>query len=441
MNIEDNSLSPLVKRFTHFIIYLNTELKHCNWVKNEPMFKKYIHGEQRISIDTYLRIVKTMELSSFMIETIEHTPYSFYRDLLEIAVNQVRNMYSYSQLAFSEDLVLALLKNLYRVPLNNSVELPFMSHFNGAMMCFARDYVPKDIRRLDPDEDSREITKYNGFRLRSIFKIFVEIIKFKNSTEHNIQYPLYQITGVCDSSTNTVNLFKQFIDIIMYKCTNMCNFSVETWLSWFEIPFDEDTTLQSAIGHLCYDLCTFVDKGIIDEKFLHEFKPILHNIAIERVDFSNIDTNDVDGMLEYIDKNPKYINGLVKKLVTNDNVFTHPNAIKKLNSYVESINYNCFKFIVDRCLNYFITCDQGCVSLFDTPLSGIILNGVINLDMEDKSSFLKHIVTNYIGFALKASSNFDSDFAYAVHNELSNEVDQNVSYRENIYLSKIKKCF
>lgn len=433
-------MSTFVKRLTHFIIYLNTELRHCNWVRSEPMLKKYIHGEQLLSTDTYLKIVEVMELSSFMIETIEHTPYSFYRDLLEIAVNQLRTMYSYSQLTFSEDLVLALLKNLYRIPLNHNVELPFMSHFNGAMMCFGRDYVPKDIRRLDSVEDSREITKYNGFRLRTIFKIFVEIIKFKISTEPKIQYPLYQTTAVCDSSTETVDLFKQFIDIIMYKCTNMCNFSVDTWLSWFEINFDEDTTLQSAIGHLCYDLCTFVDKGIIDEKFLHEFKPILLNIAIERIDFTNIDVNDIDGMLEYIDKNPKYVNGLVKKLVTNDSVFTHSHAIEKLNSYVESIDYNCFKFIVDRCLNYFITCNQGCVSLFDTPLSRIFLNGVINLDTEDKSSFLKHIIATYSGVALKASSNYDSDIAYVVHNELNNEIDQNVSHWENNLL-KIEKYF
>lgn len=422
------------KRIIHFIFYLNyTDLKNCNWVNYEPSYKKYIRGEQILSQDTFLKIVDILKLRTSMAETIMYTPYSFCGDLVEIMLNYVNHSEAYLQIFLTEVFVLSLLKNMNQFSVPRNLEALLTKQFNHAIRIFSFDFLPKDIRRGDSEEDGKAISIYNGYRLKSIFKIFVDIIYFQVNAEASLMDSLYKTRVFNDYGDNHIIFFNKFLDVIKHKCIEMCNFSIATWISWFEVNIDEYTTLQSAIGHLCYDVCSFLDNGWISDQFLLDVKQMLRNIAIEKVDFTRMNVKNINAMIQRMDnlgKKPQ-INEYVKKFVENNKVFAHSRAIDKLTGYVKLIDYRCFKFVVDRSYSYINTCGQDCVSLFDTPFKNVLLTGVNNLQINDKISLITHIVKYYCDMTLKPSRNFDSDLAYLVQNQSNTNIDQSVSIRAN----------
>lgn len=373
------------------------------------------------------------------------TPYSFCRDLVDIILNKIKAMDGLSQLSATEKLIIALMRSVKCGPVGPNLESPLTSHFNQAMLVFGKDYLPQDIRRLDLEDEQRETSKYNGYRVKTIFSILVEMIKIEDVIDNYKLYPLYildSLRTVDPSDVSGRTMFKKFFDVVMYKCINMCNFSIDAWLSWYEIEvLEADTNLQSAIGHLCYELCNFIDNGSINEGLLKEFRPILRNIAIEKIDFSSVSSSNIDGMVECIHKSSKFhLSGWIKRMIENTNVFTHPRAIKALDNSMESIDYNCYKYIVD---NYLTHCRNG--GSVVEPMGIAIYKGVKYLDIEDKMSLLRHIIVNHAENEFYLSENFEDTLRYVAHNEFNDKVDQKVSqstFETTSYLIlKFVSCF
>lgn len=400
-------------------------MKHCNWVKNDPALNlsRYINGNP-IPTQLFHRLVEIFELTPFMYEVIMCTPYGFCRDLIEINLEKIKTLDGEAQLEVTENLILALFKSIKRLPPNSNLDDPLVSNFNEAMLVFNKDYLPKDVKRSDFDDEQRSITRYDGFRVKTIFKIFVELIKYNTSSDSYRQYPMYKFKTIRCSPLAGNSIFKKFFDVIMYKCMNMCDFSVHTWLSWYEIQIDELTNLQSAIGHLCFELCRMIDTGVIQEQFLKEFKPILSNIAIEKIDFTNIDTNDIDRMVESIKKVSKFhLNDWIKKMIENTNVFSHNGAIEILDSAMDNMNFDCFKLIVDQCMVH-----QKNGGSWNESFCTALFKGIKHLDSEEKLNILKYIVYEYpegLYFELKS---YDMVMSHIAHNEYSDDADRNVSY-------------
>jgi len=428
---KDMQFSNHSQRLTHFILYLNTEMENCIWIKNDPILNlsRYMHGKPILK-SVYCKVVEFLNLRPYVSEMIMSTPYCFNRGVVNIALNKISIMDGLPQLLASEELIIALLKSIKRSPIKYSLQSEFCSHFNQAMAIFNLDNIPYDMRRLDYEAEQKMLTKYNGFRVKSVFNLFVELIKFKSSPDTYRQYPMYKLKVLRDFELPTdvgSTLFKTLFDLIMRKCMNMCNFSVDTWLSWYEIEVvEEDTNLQAAIGHLCFELCAFIDNGTINEHYLKEFRPILGNIAIEKIDFTDVDTSDIDTMINRLGNCPKFhINGWIKKMILNHDVFTNPRAIEILENYVECIDYNCFKNIIDQYMIYY---KSGGI-LFES-FGKIIYKGIQYLDIDDKTNILKHIISNYPDNMFFITSEFDDELHYVVHNEDNDTIDQKVSHKE-----------
>lgn len=414
-------------RIIHFILYLNTEIENCSWVKEDQSLnlKNYIRGRP-ITRSTYYKLLDILELKSFVEEMIMCTPYSFCRDLVDITLNKIKAMNGIPQLLATENLIISLMKSVKCGPLGVSLECPLTSHFNQAMLVFGKDYLPYDIRRLDYEDEQKEISKYNGFRVKSIFSILVQLIKSEN-VPNPYKYPMYRLESLrsldpIEDSGRT--MYKKFFDVVMYKCMNMCNFSIDTWLSWYEIEIIElDTNLQSAIGHLCFELCTFIDNGTITEDFLKEFRPILRNIAIEKINFNDVDISDIDGMVDCIAKSSKFhLSGWIKKMIENPNAFTHPRAIQVLDDSMENIDYNCFRYIADNCMAHVRS--GGTVS---SAMGIVIYKGIEHLDIEDKMCLLRHIIVNHAENETYLTDDFEDTLLYVCHNEFNEKIDQKVS--------------
>jgi len=226
-------------------------------------------------------------------------------------------------------------------------------------------------------------------------------------------------------------MFKKFFDVVMYKCMNMCNFSIDAWLSWYEIEVSgQDSNLQSAIGHLCYELCSFIDSGAINEGFLKEFRPILRNISIERIDFASVNSSDIDGMVDRVNKSSKFhLSGWIKRMIENTNVFTHPRAIQALDNCMENIDYNCYKYIVD---NYLTHCRNG--GSVVEPMGIAIYRGIKHLDIEDKMSLLRHVIVNHAENEFYLSEDFEETMHYVAHNEFNEKIDQKEVMTKLIWL-------
>jgi len=355
------------------------------------------------------------------------TPYSFCNDLIDITLNKIKAMDGLSQLIDTEKLIVALMKSVKRGPIRSNLESSVIGHFNEAMLVFGKDNLPHDIRRLDFEDEQKEITKYNGFRVKSIFNIFIEMIKFRSIPDTYRMYPMYKLKSIRASvpSTDTGHIiFKKFFDVIMYKCMNMCNFSIDTWLAWYEVEVvEEDTNLQATIGHLCFELCSLVDNGIINEPLLKEFRPILRNIAIEKIDFSNVDITDIDEMIKRVRNSSKFhLNAWVKKMIENPNVFIHNRSIQTFNLYIDCVDYNCFKAIIDSCMAYH---KNGGVVL--EALGKVLFKGIKHLDVEDKLSILRHVIVHYADYTFYVSNDFDELLLYIAHNEYNDNVDPRVS--------------
>lgn len=417
-------LSDNAKRLTHFMLYLNTELKHSTWVKNDPYLNRYIHGKP-ITPYTFYTIVEALQLKPFLTETIMCTPYSFGTDLIEIISRRIKFMPTRPQLSTTVDLVLSMVKSVKHKPIKADSESSFLAHFNLAMMIYHQDIVPNDSRRFDPEDDDREKVKYYGFRLRSLFQIFVAILKLINSPDTDKQYPVYEIKSICDLPTDSENAtFNKCVDIIMYKCLDMCNFSIDSWLSWYEVEvLEEDTNLQSSIGHLCFELYETLDLSGINKDFISTFKPIISNMVIEKVDLSDVDINDIAAMLEKIEKSSKaHLNSWIKKMIENPKVFHNVPAIEKLVEYANYIDYNCFKCIIDRLMD--LSNDEG---LLLQNLRELIMKGIIHLDMEDKMILLKHVSHLYGNNEFKISAEYEAELRYVVLNEHTKTLDRKVS--------------
>ncbi|CAH1731132.1 uncharacterized protein LOC114130279 isoform X2 [Aphis gossypii] len=448
--INDNLKSKKYKfsnhgqRVVHFILYLNTKLENCNWVKEDASLnlKRYVHGSPLPS-SIYFIIVNVLDLKPFIFETIMYTPYSFCSDLIEFYLNGIKDMDGLSQLVATENLIIALMKSVRRAPVRSNSEGSVASHFNQAMLVFSKDNLPHDMRRLNFSDEQKEITKYNGFRVKSIFNILIEMIKFKSIPDTYRMYPMYKLKSLRSSvpSTDTGHImFKKFFDVLMYKCMNMCNFSIDTWLSWYEVEvIEDDTNLQAAIGHLCYELCSLIDNGIINEPLLKEFHPILRNIAIEKIDFSNIDITDIDAMTIRVDNSSKFhLNGWIKKMIENKNVFVHDRAIQVMYNHISGVDYNCFKAIVDNVMAF---CKTG--GIVSEALGKVIFKGIKHLDLEDKLTILRHVVVNHIDNPFFVSNEFDEKLRYVAHNEYSNNINHQELLSISIWLTiqQPKKMF
>lgn len=417
-----------ISRLTHLVLYLNTDFKGSKWIRNEQtlVLKRYLHNKP-LHLKMYYKIVSVLELNTFMIEVIISTPYSFCSDIVTINLKNIAAMSSHERLAATQDLVIAMVKCIKRSPVSKSyIETDFLHNFNEALLMYNEETVPYDIRRLDEDEQETEETKFNGFRVRSIFTIVTEIITFKSSPDTYRQYPMYKVkTNDSPPTSSTNELFKKCIDLILCKCMNLCNFSVEDWLSWFEVSVDGNSNLQSAIGHLCHELVTFIEDGTAEEPFLKEFLSILRNIAIEKVDVSDVDIKDIDKIIKRIEESPKsHLISYVKKMIENENVFTHTDAIKIIDRSMVNIDYNNFRCILDGFMNYYKSKDIG----FDSPMADILLKGLKNLDSEDKSRLLKHIIVHHSDVNNNVTTDFFAEVDYIAHNEYNVTIDRDVSY-------------
>jgi hypothetical protein len=404
-------------------------LGNCEWVKEDTSLnlKRYVHGKP-LSNTIYYKVVDVLNLKPFIFETIMCTPYSFCSDLIEIYSNKIKAMDGLSQLVATEKLIVALMKSVKRAPVKSNSEGFVTNHFNQAMLVFGKDNLPHDIRRLDFEDEQKEITKYNGFRVKSIFNILIEIIKFKSIPDTYRLYPMYKLKSLRSSvpSTDTGHImFKKFFDVIMYKCMNMCNFSIDTWLAWYEVEVvEEDTNLQATIGHLCYELCSLIDNGTINEPVLREFQPILRNIAIEKIDFSNVDTTNIDEMIKGVENSSRFhINSWIKKMIQNPEVFVHNKAIPVISHHVDCIDYNCFKAILDSVMVFYK--NGGVVS---EAAGNLIFKGIKRLDVEDKMTVLKQFLVHYADCTFYISNDFDKKFHYVAHNEYNENIDQQVSH-------------
>ncbi|VVC27145.1 Hypothetical protein CINCED_3A011748 [Cinara cedri] len=451
LTVKEPKASNHAQRITHFILYLNTKVESADWVKEGDAsptgqnLLRYIHGKP-ISVDTYYKVVEILNLKSFMAETIMCTPYGFCRDLIDINLNQIKYLDSLSQLIATEDLILSLMKSIKRQPVKPSLEDDLLTKFNEVMIIFSNESkVLIDLKKLYSDDDQKEIAKYNGYRVRSIFKIFTEVIRFQNNPGKHRQYPMYTLKPIrssdLDSSTgNTVkdasnSLFHKLFTVLKHKCMEMCDFSIDTWLSWYEVEvIEEDTNLQACVGHLIYDLCSFIDKGIVKDAVLTNFRGILRNMSIEKLDFSNVDITDINGMIENVQNSSKFhISAWIKKMIQNTNVYTNPKAVSTLDRYMKCIDYNCLRCLIDSIMNYY---KNGGIVL--EPLVNVLYKGVKNLDMEDKSNILKHFMKNYADVDLFVLCDYDKLLSYIAHNEYSNTVDIKEMVSKLIWLAMLQ---
>lgn len=413
-------------------------MKNCNWVREDPMLNlgRYVHGKP-LPGNIYFKVVDLLNLKSYVIETIMSTPYSFCRDLVDVSVKRIKSMNGFLLLEASKNIVLGLMKCIKRIPIKASLFTPFTYHFTQAMLVFNQDRLPIDIARLHSENDKREISKYIGYRVKTIFKILVETIKFNTSEDNFALYPMYRLKSLRETSAVDLSnpMHKKSFDIIIHKCMDLCNFSISTWLGWYEIEVvEEDTNLQAAIGELCYDLCQFIDNGIVKYQLLLDFNPILRNISIERINYDDVDVNNIDEMIDRVQKSTKHVNGWIKKMIENNNVFIHPNAIQVLDDSMNRIDYNCFKRIVEQSMEHF---KRGGIVL--DSLANAIYKGIEHLDLEDKMCILKHVLANYADHSFYLSKDFDETLLYVTKNETNESCDKNVSFQ--IFIFSILKSF
>jgi len=208
------------QRVIHFVLYLSTEMTNCKWVREDPLLdlKQYVHGNT-LSNNLYYKLVDIFNLQPFVSEVIMYTPYSFCADLIDIILNKIKAMDGLSQLVDTENLIVSLMKSVKRGPIRSNSESSVIDHFNQAMLVFSKDNLPHDIRRLDFEDEQKEITRYNGFRVKSIFNIFIDMIKFKSSPDAYQMYPLYTLSSLHSSVPSTDTgyvIFKKCFDVIMY---------------------------------------------------------------------------------------------------------------------------------------------------------------------------------------------------------------------------------
>lgn len=428
INSKDYTFSEHGQRLIHFILYLNTEMVNCSTVRENSSLnlKQYVHGNT-LSNNLYYKLVDILDLKSYISEIIMYTPYSFCSDLIDIYLNKIKTMDGLSQLVDTENLIISLMKSVKRGPIRSYSESAVVSHFNQAMLVFGKDYLPHDIRRLDFEDEQKEITRYNGFRVKSIFNIFIEMIKYRSAPDKYKIYPLYTLKSLRSPipSTDTGHIiFKKCFDIIMYKCMNMCNFSIDTWIAWYEVEVvEEDTNLQAAVGHLCFELCSLIDNETITEPLLKEFRPILRNIAIEKIDFSNIDITDIEAMAKRVESSSKFhLNAWVKKMIENPDVFVHNRAIQVIGTYIDCVDYNCFKAIIDSSMAYHK--NGGVVS---EAVGNVIFKGLKHLDLEDTLCILSHVMVHYADYTFYTSKDFDELLLYVAQNEYDENIDPQVS--------------
>lgn len=418
------------QRIIHFILYLNTEMENCSWVKTDPSLNlsQHIRGKP-MTTKIYNKLVDILNLKSYMIETIMSTPYGFNRDLVDIIIKRMKYMDGFSQLIETERVVIALLKSIKRAPIAPALEEPLIVHINQALMVFTLTTLPSDIQRFNDIDDKKDLLRYKGCRVVSIFKILNEVIRFMSTSDTNIQYPLYtlqSLRNVDPSITDNENaLFIKLLDIVVHKCVEMCEFSIETWLAWYEVEMiEEDTNMQSTIGHLCYDLCSLIDNGCADGTSIVGYRQLLNNISIKRVDFTNINIKDVKCMTVHLERCPKHhINEWIKKMVEMHEVFVDSRAIDLFYHNIESIDFNCFKCMIDHCIDY---CKSG--GILHAAMSRVINDGIRHLDMVDKMSFLEHINVNYADNTFHFTKEFEEEFKYIVYNEFNPRLDQAVSF-------------
>ncbi|XP_050530011.1 uncharacterized protein LOC126899296 isoform X2 [Daktulosphaira vitifoliae] len=437
LHVKIGQLSKHGHRLCFFIFYVNSKLNHCAWIKNDVLLQeclsRYIHGRS-ISTEIFLKISKCLNLLPFyLLEIIMNTPYVFCRDLVDIAINELKNVEPVTHLISSEELIIALIKNVKRMPIQSDLFVPFTDHINKLLLVYNKETLPKNISKLDPEVNKKEIMRYTGHRVKSIFNILVNVIKYMNTQDNYTQYPLHKLKPLrdkCINKSTTNEMFQKFLDIIIHKCMDLCDFSISTWLSWYEIEvIEEDTNLQAIIGELCFDLCECINQGLVDHKELLNFGPVLHNIAVEKINYDDVDSNDIDGIIERVKTTKKHINGWLRKLIENKNVFTHKEAIETLYDSIDRIDYSCFKRVINQTMTY-----SKCGGTVSETIANVIFKGIGHLDNEDKMNILNHYLSNYSSNEFFISSDFNELLQFVLQNEKNKKADQSDLLTKTIWL-------
>ncbi|XP_050426434.1 uncharacterized protein LOC126836822 [Adelges cooleyi] len=446
VHIKGGRLSKHGLRLSFFVMYINSDLKNCLWIRDNnsvlhPCVARFKHGTP-IATEVFVKVAKYMSLMPYMMESIMCTPYMFCRDLIDIAIDDLKDLDPISHLSSSEVIIKALVRNLKRMPVQSDQFAAVTEHINKLLMVYNKDTLPKAIEKLNPETQQKEITRYMGHRVRSIFKILVSLIKFNNSLDTYTQYPLYKLQllrDVCINPDPTNPMLQKFLDVIIHKLMNLCDFNINTWLDWYEIVVtEEDSNLQTIIGELCYDLCELINKKSITHKELLNFMPVLRNVAVEKIDYDEVDTNDINGVIERVKTTEKHLNGWVKKLIENNDVFTHSEAIKTLIENMNRIDYCCFKHIIDRSVAHV----KGGGPMSE-GMANVILKGIECLSNEDKLKLLKHFFVNHSTCELYLSTNFDELLHFVLNNDGNKEINQDdfMTKLTWIVLQQPKKMF
>lgn len=402
------------------------DLDSCKWIRTDQSLNLhcYVHTKQ-ITKKLYQKLVDILDLKSYMCETIMCTPYSFCADLVGVSLTTIKLSNKLLQLPATENLLVALLKCIIRAPIKPDLEGMLTSQFNLIMNVFNNS--EEDDSTPTNQEEYKEWSKYNGFRIRSILKIYVEIINFKNIPDSYIMFPLYKLSSLRTSGVLPnigIAMFNKFVDTIMHKCLKLCDFTIDNWLAWYEVEvIEEDTNLQNAIGHLCYELCGMIDKGYLDDCRIKDYRAILGNIAIEKINFRDCDIDNIDEMIERITTSRiSHQNGWIKKFVENHDIFVSPQAIETLHNLINTVDYNCFKCVVDNCMRFY---ESGGVTSKSVGL--LMYKGIFNLNKGEKLKILTHVVSNYTCIQFYFSNDFDDTLKYIIRKEFEPNVDLNVS--------------
>lgn len=242
-------------RELHLLLLLNTELGIRNELESNPVVGHVVGAIPLLNSYIYLMLCHKFNLVRFLIEIIEIGPLGLATQVLISINSQVEYLPVSSYFIVLADMLNALFSRFLKSD-SGYVSKNLIDYFQILLLYFKDEetFTQKNVENM----------KRSGYKWLSLIKLLNSITQSRFILKDDKKFiKLYDFSIIHDVEDETfieINLIQKCYEKIFYKCQDFGKIlDIDMFMTWHEIEYDRERTLQNAIGEEAFRACELLE--------------------------------------------------------------------------------------------------------------------------------------------------------------------------------------
>lgn len=250
-------------RKLHLLLLINTDLSISTELENDCGVGHAVGAIPKMSIYLYFLLTYRYKLFRYLIEVIEHSPILMAVELINLVNSEIKYVRGSDYFKFIVLVLVAVISRLRRTDCPYILKKLY-EQFQVLMLHYKENTDDKDTKKTDEKIESEGYRFLNLITfLRAMTNIcFGTVKELQPLTIYDISMPVdatqwYQKYELKEKSV----IIQECYEIVFFKCRDiMADLDLEMYLTWHELQFLEEKTLQNVIGEEVYHLCQVLEQ-------------------------------------------------------------------------------------------------------------------------------------------------------------------------------------